>query len=104
MEAGEIAQLSSKLRDADDGISERAADSLALRIAQSDDDIVEAIRKWMESGQMPQDPVVLEHSPASLAQRYYPSQVFGILQGLRSDREQTLHALESMPGRSASTD
>jgi hypothetical protein len=89
-----------RLRDefvAIQGTPPETATLLVERIAAADDDIWDAAMTWMSSAQMPTAPEIHGYTPASLAERLRPSQVFTALAGLRTDPRVALDALRYSP-------
>src|SRR4051812_27093244 len=78
------AMLTARIAEAQN-LSPERAEELANRILMGPDDIARSALEWAHTGTMPSDPTVLGESPASLSDRFAPSQVFTGLILLRSD-------------------
>jgi hypothetical protein len=96
--AAHIDVVASRIAAEQDVSIERGRE-LATRIHAADSDIWDAAVEWAKSGAMPATPSVEGYSPATLGDRYLPSQVFTILIGLRIAPARARESLKRLPGR-----
>ena len=74
------------------------AKQLATEILAADSDIARAAMLWARSGEMPDQPVVAARTPKSLAETFYPSQVFTFLMAFREHPERTEQMVKRFHG------
>jgi hypothetical protein len=84
----------SKRLEREQGLPRARAAALAADIGAADDDIRAAAEQWLDTGEMPAEPVIEGYSPRALAEFLPPSDSLTALIALRDDPEGTLTMLQ----------
>lgn len=89
---------SAYMADASPSLTTERSQEMAQRVENGDVAVRAAADTWLQTGEMPEEPVVVGHTPKSLNEKYYPCQVFSILNGLIKNPSDIV-MLKRFPGR-----